>query len=83
MKSIALKTVTVFPPAVALVCFFFGTGSAHPDNLFVANAGNNTIDEFKSSGVGTVFPNAGVNDPAGLAFASSGDLYVSNIGNTR
>jgi len=49
--------------------------------IFVSNSGNNTIEEFDSSGVGVVFANSGLNDPQGLAFDSQGNLYVANYGN--
>jgi secreted PhoX family phosphatase len=62
---------------VALVCFFFGTGFAHADNLFVANADVNTIEEFNSSGVGTAFVSSGLMNPTGLAFDSAGNLCVA------
>lgn len=53
-------------------------------NLFVANSGNNTIEEFDASGTGTVFATAssGINGPQGLAFDSSGNLYVADHNNT-
>jgi DNA-binding beta-propeller fold protein YncE len=58
-------------------------------NLYVANQGINTIEKFTPSGVGAVFASNGSNPadpanpeglygPAGLAFDSSGDLYVAN-----
>ncbi|MGO9245349.1 MAG: PEP-CTERM sorting domain-containing protein [Verrucomicrobiia bacterium] len=58
-----------------------GTGRA--DNLFVANEGNNTIEEYNPSGVPTLFANSnsGLNYPSGLAFDSAGNLYVANVGN--
>jgi len=55
-------------------------------NLFVSNYGNNTIEEFNSSGVGTVFASlesvvgGAVVAPTGLAFDSQGNLYVNNYG---
>jgi len=50
--------------------------------LYVANAKNSTIERFNSSGIGTTFATiaSGVNVPGGLAFDSSGNLYVSNTG---
>ena len=39
------------------------------NNLYVANDGNNDIEEFNSSGVGSLFPSSGLLDnPTGLAF---------------
>jgi secreted PhoX family phosphatase len=52
-------------------------------NLYVANAGNNTIEEFGSSGTGSVFATAtsGLDFPTDLAFDSSGNLFVANAAN--
>lgn len=52
-------------------------------NLYVANGGNNTIEEFNSSASGSVFATAssGLNFPIGLAFDTRGDLFVANSGN--
>ena len=47
----------------------------------MANYDNNTIRKYNSSGVGTVFANAGLDAPFGLAFDIAGNLYVSNVGN--
>lgn len=52
-------------------------------NLFVANSRANNIVEYTSSGGvlngnGTVFANAGLNYPVGLAFDNAGNLYVAN-----
>ena len=47
-------------------------------NLYVANAGNNTVSKFAP---GATSPNAtltGLNYPVGLAFDASGNLYVTN-----
>ena len=48
----------------------------------MSNEGNNTIEKFTSSGVGTLFA-AGLNDPRGLALAfnTTGNLYAANYGN--
>jgi DNA-binding beta-propeller fold protein YncE len=65
-------------------------------NLFVATEFNPTqyrmysqytIEEFNSSGVGTLVANTvgnqptGLNQPQGMAFDSAGNLYVANYGN--
>jgi sugar lactone lactonase YvrE len=52
-------------------------------DLFVANGGNSTIEEFNSSGTGSVFATAssGLSFPTGLAFDGSGDLFVANSAN--
>jgi hypothetical protein len=49
-------------------------------DLYVINYAG-SIEKFNSSGVGTAFASTGYNYPAGLAFDSSGNLYVSNLGN--
>jgi sugar lactone lactonase YvrE len=51
-------------------------------NLYVANNGSNTIEEFSQSGIdlGT-FANTGLSSPAGLIFDSANNLYVANQGN--
>ena len=53
-------------------------------NLFVANQGNSTIEEFGSSGTGSVFATSasGVDNPYGLAVDSSGNVYVANYSNS-
>ncbi|HUO10249.1 MAG TPA: hypothetical protein VM008_18225 [Phycisphaerae bacterium] len=56
-------------------------------NLYFADTQYNLIQEFTPSGVGSVFANTGLSRPTGLAFDSSGYLYVSNayndsVGNT-
>jgi WD40 repeat protein len=46
--------------------------------LFVANANNNTIENFNASGAGVAFANAGLGGPDGLAVDTSGNLFVAN-----
>ena len=58
-----------------------GTATCRADILYVANAGNNTIEKFTSGGVGSVFASTGLNNPRGLAFDSAGNLYAANVGN--
>ena len=55
-------------------------------NLYVANAGNNTISEVTLAGVVSTFVNTGLySSPAGLAFDTSPatNLYVANQGRAR
>jgi sugar lactone lactonase YvrE len=54
-------------------------------NLYVANYGNNTIEKFNASGIGSTFASYSTNGlaqylqgPIGLAFDSSGDLFVAD-----
>jgi DNA-binding beta-propeller fold protein YncE len=51
----------------------------------VANTGNNTIEKFNASGIGSVFASYSTNGvgvylqaPIGLAFDSSGNLFVAD-----
>jgi sugar lactone lactonase YvrE len=68
---------------VAVGCFFFTSLFAQGQTIFVSNEGLPQyqgvppyIEEFNSSGTGTVF--ASGYTPGGLAFDSSGNLYVAN-----
>jgi WD40 repeat protein len=65
---------------VASVSFFFAGPVAQADDIYVAVHGSNTIMKFDSSGNASVFADAssGLNMPEGLAFDSSGNLYVAN-----
>jgi sugar lactone lactonase YvrE len=51
-------------------------------NLYAANAGNNTIEQFNANGTGSVFAAAssGLYAPDGLAFDNGGNLYAANPG---
>lgn len=73
---------TVFASASSGLSGPFGLAFDSAGNLYVANARNNTIEEFNSSGTGTVFASSGLDIPRGLAFDSAGNLYVSNFGNS-
>ena len=55
------------------------------DTLYAAYSHSDTIEKFDSSGNGTVFAHAGLTNavldqPLGLAFDSSGNLFVANFG---
>jgi sugar lactone lactonase YvrE len=50
-------------------------------NVYAAEYGYNTIEEFDPNGVGTVFAQGGyLFNPDALAFDGSGNLYVANWG---
>ena len=88
----ALNTITKYAPNGVGFPFVsgLGTGLSSPyglafdaaGNLFVANAGNNTIQMFTPGGVGSVFASTGLNSPRGLAFDRNGNLYAANFGNS-
>ena len=48
-------------------------------NLYVANAGNDTVSKVTPAGVVSTFA-SGFDGPDGLAFDSAGNLYVANLG---
>jgi len=63
-------------------------------HIWIADTGNNRIEEFLSTGafnnqmIGTYgccysAPNTEFNAPQGLAFDSSGDLYIADANNNR
>jgi hypothetical protein len=60
----------------------YGMAFGPNGNLYVAEVGTNSIEEFTSGGVGSVFATTGLNAPVGLAFDASGYLYVSNAAGT-
>jgi DNA-binding beta-propeller fold protein YncE len=46
-------------------------------NLYVANAGSDTIEKLTPGGVGTLFFSFSNGEPLGLAFDAAGNLYAS------
>ncbi|HUJ72995.1 MAG TPA: SBBP repeat-containing protein [Verrucomicrobiae bacterium] len=62
------------------VCFFLTESPVHADDIYAASFYNNTIYRYTSSGQQSVFVNSGLDGPDGLAFDSSGNLYVANWG---
>lgn len=60
--------------------FFFRT-PVHANNLFVANRGTDTVEEFNPASTGTVFA-SGLDSPSGLAFDGAGNLYVASWHNS-
>ena len=55
--------------------------AARADLLFVVEGNTNTVSQIGPNGTQSTFANSGLNTPYGLAFDSSGNLYVSNQGN--
>lgn len=58
------------------------TASVRADNIVVSIFGTNTITSFDEQGTGSPFTNLPVIGPNGLAFDTSGNLYVSVSNNT-
>ncbi len=69
---------------VALLAAFLAVGAAcYADTIYVSYSGDNTIrkfDSFTGADLG-VFASTGLNQPQGLAFDSTGNLFVANYGN--
>jgi len=60
---------------------FYGLAIGSNGNLYGADFENNTIYDFSSNGVESIFATKGLNEPSGLAFDASGNLFVANEGN--
>jgi hypothetical protein len=73
----SLGSVLVLGFRLAVLC-------AHADTIYLSTADLNSILNFDSGGSPSTFANAssGLNYPLGLAFDSSGNLYVANHGDT-
>ncbi len=75
----------LFPRLALLVCLLLGSSWCRADDIFVSASASgfssftNTVVKIDSNGTQTVFANTGLNDPHGLAFDTSGDLYVANV----
>src|SRR5262245_50845541 len=72
------QSPTVTKLALATTLLFATTFAIRADTLYAANVGNNSIDRFRSAGVGTLFADSGLLNPYGLAFDSAGNLYLAN-----
>jgi hypothetical protein len=49
-------------------------------NLYVADGGNNSVDEFSAGGSLLQTFTTGLNNPFGVAINGAGDLFVANYG---
>lgn len=79
-----MRVPFLFRFTVTVGMVLFVSNSAWAQNLFEVDAGSGVngsgkINEFTSSGVGSVFA-TGLTEPNSLAFNSAGDLFVANIG---
>lgn len=82
----SLGDQSTFATAGSGLNYPYGLAFDTDGNLYVGNTGgglqgSDTIEEFDSSGNGSIFTSTGLSYPTGLAFDSSGNLYASNIGN--
>jgi sugar lactone lactonase YvrE len=53
------------------------------DNVYIANTGGNTISKYDTSGNTTTVPTTGLNQPRGMVFDGSGNLYIADSQNNR
>src|SRR5947209_16984787 len=69
--------VIVVGALVSIVCSS-GAGAATIFPLYVSNRTGNSVEKFTSAGNGSVFTASGINNPQGIAFDTSGNLYVAS-----
>lgn len=55
-------------------------GNASAQNLFISNIATGNVDKFTSGGTSSPFA-TGLNHPFGIAFDSSGDLFIADSAN--
>src|ERR1700722_5279284 len=79
MKTKALRYNRVITGAVCMGAFLLITSSAFAQNLFVSEGVNpGGIYEYTPGGAPVTFTPTGLNYPYGLAYDSSGDLFIAN-----
>jgi sugar lactone lactonase YvrE len=78
-----MKGTVINPVSALFLGFCFSLASTHADTIYVSTFNGNTIEQYDSSGLGSIFATAssGLSNPDGLAVDSSGNLYVANTGN--
>ena len=78
-KSTIRAACHSFGGAVCAGAFLLLTASTQAQNLFEADEDSGNIYEFTPGGAQSTFA-SGLNEPAGLAFNSAGDLFVACVG---
>ncbi|MCW3055792.1 MAG: hypothetical protein JWN14_4962 [Chthonomonadales bacterium] len=79
LPGAAQQSRTAFTILALLGIGILSASIAQSQNVFVANAGDNTIHQFSPTGADLgVFASSGLNHPDGIVFDSLGNLYVSN-----
>src|SRR5437016_4287909 len=68
VKKIFYRLILSLPVLISL-----SVGAAHSATLYVSNFGNNTIEQFDTSGTPMVFATTGLSGPSGLAFDAAGN----------
>lgn len=74
----------IVPALIATIVGLLAVTSAHatPGDLYVSNVGGSTVERFTPSGSASVFANAGLSGPRGIAFDAKGSLYAANFDNS-
>src|SRR4051812_29703023 len=73
---VIMKAATWSKLTALFVVWAFACGQIKADTLYVTD-NNKVIEQFDSSGVGTLFVHTG-RGPQGLAFDRAGNLFVAN-----
>jgi hypothetical protein len=72
-----LRTISILCLTTAALFASPVVGHTQSFPLYVGNQGGTTVEQYNSSGTGSVFA-SGLNSPAGVAFDLAGNLYVTN-----